>query len=244
MYPLWYTLSSYSKSQRLTHADCAVKRTSETWLMIFYLQKPSCQDGNMGFFQWKKREHVTKTSSKTQEKTATKLVFAEGCMIYGFKRHGDQNKPQFYSNFVILCIPTTNSWKASWVWTAISLPLCMLFHSIWWWNSDAKYLLKKGNMTSGQFVNQKHVAYPKKHTTVFPNMAIFGKSPCFLGIHVNTIVPKHLPCEISKCNYQLLIFKNISWLVNQATTTTTTTTRTTTEKQLKTNGDCWHWFWS
>lgn len=37
-------------------------------------------------------------------------------------------------------------------------------------------------MTSGQFVNQKPVAYPKKtHTTVFPNMAIFFENPHVFG---------------------------------------------------------------
>ena len=91
------------------------------------------------FFQRKKREHVTKSSSKTQKKLLPKLVFAEGCMIYGFKRHGDQNKPQFYSNFVILCIPTMNSWKVH----KFELPFCMLFHSIWCWNSDANIFWKK-----------------------------------------------------------------------------------------------------
>ena len=35
-------------------------------------------------------------------------------------------------------------------------------------------------------VNQQHVAYPKKHTTVFPNMAIFGKSPWFLVEYMST----------------------------------------------------------
>lgn len=146
---------------------------------FFYLQKPSCQDGNMGFFQRKKREHVTKSSSKTQKKLLPSWSLQKAVWYMALKDMVIKTNRNF-TQILWYCVSQPRI-----LGRIISLNLPFHCHSACCFTQFGVETLilisfEKREYDFWTICEPKTCCIPKKtHTTVFPNMAIFGKSPCF-----------------------------------------------------------------
>lgn len=146
---------------------------------FFYLQKPSCQDGNMGFFQRKKREHATKSSSKTQKKLLPSWSLQKAVWYMALKDMVIKTNRNF-TQILWYCV------SQPWILGRLhefELP-CHCQYACCFTQFGVETLMAntfwKKEIWLLDTCEPKNMLHTKKtHTTVFPNMAIFGKSPCF-----------------------------------------------------------------